>query len=92
MYNTFGNCRNLQDFNGIENIGMGFSTTVSTNAYDYKLSSSKNLTHDSLISIINNLYDISDKNSQKLTLGSTNIAKLTSEEIAIATSKNWTVS
>ena len=47
------------------------------------------LTHDSLMSIINNLGTVSS--SQTLTIGQTNIAKLTSDEIAIATNKGWTV-
>ena len=46
------------------------------------------------MNIINNLYDIKTKgcNTQKLILGTTNLHKLTSEEIAIATSRGWTVS
>ena len=47
------------------------------------------LTHDSLISILNALKtDI----SKQLIIGSNNIAKLSSSEIAIATNKGWTVS
>ena len=43
---------------------------------------------------INNLYDIATKgcNTQKLVLGNTNIAKLTAEEVAIGTSKGWSIS
>ena len=47
------------------------------------------LTHDSLMSIINNLTTVTT--TQKLTLGSTNLAKLSSEEKAIATNKGWTL-
>lgn len=50
------------------------------------------LTHDSLMSIINALKDYSDDTSGTdwvVTLGSTNIAKLTEEEIAIAENKGW---
>ena len=50
---------------------------------------STSLTHDSLMSIINNLATVTT--TQTLTLGSTNLAKLTAEEIAIATNKGWTV-
>ena len=41
---------------------------------------------------INDLYDIASAGvqPQKLVLGSTNLAKLTAEEIAIATNKGWT--
>ena len=47
------------------------------------------LTHDSLMSIINNLATVTT--TQTLTLGSTNLAKLSSEEKAIATNKGWTL-
>lgn len=51
------------------------------------------LTHDSLMNVINNLYDIKSKGvkNQRLQLGNTNKAKLTAEEIAIATNKGWNV-
>ena len=47
------------------------------------------LTHDSLMSIINNLATVTT--AQTLTLGSTNLSKLSSEEKAIATNKGWTL-
>lgn len=52
-----------------------------------------NLTHDSLMSIINGLKDYSGTGTtHTCTLGSTNLAKLTDEEIAIATEKKgWTL-
>lgn len=46
------------------------------------------LDHDSLMSIINCL---DPNNPSTLTIGANNIAKLTSEELTIATSKGWTV-
>lgn len=51
------------------------------------------LTHDSLMNVINNLYDIKSKGvkTQTLQLGNRNKAKLTAEEIAIATNKGWNV-
>ena len=49
----------------------------------------KNLTHDSLMSIINGLAVV--ETTQTLTLGTTNLAKLTDEEKAIATEKGWTL-
>ena len=57
--------------------------------YSINFYGSDKLTHDSLMSIINNLGTVSS--SQTLTIGQTNIAKLTSDEIAIATNKGWTV-
>lgn len=95
--NLLYNCFNLTNFNGIINLGQAYSTTQNANYYNYRLdvsSSYKNLTHESLINIINNLHDIKTKGCkpQQLVLGSKNLAKLTSEEIAIATEKGWTLS
>lgn len=53
------------------------------------LSSCTKLTHDSLMVIINGLQTVTG--SKVLTLGATNLAKLTYEEKAIATSKGWTL-
>ena len=93
---TFGNCKSLENFNGIINLGQAYLTTQSANYNNYtlKLSNSNNLTHESLMNVINNLYDIKTKGvkSQQLVLGSTNLAKLTAEEIAIATNKGFNVS
>ena len=50
-----------------------------------------NLTQESVASVLNGLYDRSDTTSLNAEIGSTLIAKLTSEQIAIATNKNWTV-
>ena len=94
--NIFSNCYELTDFGGFENLGQAYLTTQNSNYYYYtlSLSSCSKLTHDSLMNVINNLYDIKTKgcNVQRLVLGSTNLAKLTAEEIAIATNKGWTVS
>ena len=49
----------------------------------------KKLTHNSLMSIINNLATVTT--TQTLTIGATNIAKLSSDEIAIAVNKGWSV-
>lgn len=78
LNNTFNNCAALVDFKAPKNISMPTSVSNSTA-----------LSHDSLMSIINNL--ITTTSSKKLTLGSTNLAKLTDEEKAIATSKGWTL-
>ena len=47
------------------------------------------LTHASLMSILNSLSDVTC--TLKLTLGAINLAKLTEEEIAIGTSKGWSI-
>ena len=87
---------NLQDFGGLLNLGQAYSTSQSANysSYNLILSVCPKLTHESLMNVINGLYDIKTKgcNPQGLALGATNLAKLTSEEIAIATEKGWNVS
>ena len=91
----FNGCYKLTALGGLENLGKAYNTSVSANNsyYRLKLSDSNSLTHDSLMNIINNLYDIANKGvkPQQLILGSKNLAKLTAEEIAIATNKGWTV-
>ena len=89
-------CNELTILGGFENLGQAYSTTQSANYVNYKLdlSSCTKLTHDSLMNVINNLYDIATKGvaTQQLVLGSTNLAKLTAEEIQIATDKGFSVS
>lgn len=89
-------CSKIQNLGGLLNLGQAYSTSQSANYYYYQLNLSygTKLTHDSLMNVINGLYDIKAKgcNSQRLIIGNTNLAKLTSEEISICTSKGWTVS
>ena len=96
MVSVFINCQALTTLGGFLNLGQAYSTTQSENysRYNLELSTSGKITHDSLMNVINNLYDIAAKgcNTQRLILGSINLTKLTSEEIAIATTKGWTVS
>lgn len=50
------------------------------------------LSHDTLIRFLNALYDYSSSSgTYTLTLGNTNLAKLTSAEIQIGTDKGWTI-
>lgn len=53
------------------------------------LSSCKLLTHDSLMVIINGLQIVTE--TQTLTLGTANLAKLTDEEKKVATDKGWSL-
>ena len=89
-------CNKLKNFGGLINLGEAYNTRQPANISSYKLTfdDSPELTHDSLMNAINNLYDIKTKgcNPQGLVLGSINLAKLTSEEIAIATNKGFNVS
>lgn len=94
--NMLYGCRLLTNLGGFENLGMAYDTSQSANysKYTLNLRVSNDLTHESLMNVINNLYDIKTKgcNAQQLILGATNINKLTSEEIAIATNKGFSVS
>lgn len=96
MAYAFFNCIALTTLGGFENLGQAYLTTANANYSNYTLDLhyATLLTHESLMNVINNLYDIGTAGvqTQQLILGSTNIAKLTAEEIAIATSKGWTVS
>lgn len=60
--------------------------------YGFRVSYSSAITHDSLMSIINHLYDYSSEGgTYTMTFGATNLAKLTDAEKAIATQKGWTL-
>lgn len=90
-----GRCNSLENCGGFKNVGQAYLTTQSANYYPYGigLSECTKLTHDSLMNIINKLYDIQAKgcNTQSIWLDSQSISKLTAEEIAIATNKGWTI-
>lgn len=102
---TYGVYRYVK-LGGFKDLGKGYATSTSANNPDYALDISNgstiespnsifstNIDHDSLMNVINDLYDIAAKGvaTQQLILGSTNLAKLTAEEIAIATNKGWTL-
>lgn len=90
-------CSSLTKFGGLRNLGKAYTrTSANYSSYTLNLTNCKNITHQSLMNVINNLYDLNltydvanggTLYSQRLILGDTNIAKLTAEEIAIATSK-----
>ena len=100
--NMFNGCTKLENIGGFLNLGKAYTYTGNGyNFYKLNLSKATLLTHDSLMNIINNLYDLNlsynvanggTLYTQNIVLGSTNLAKLTAEEIAIATNKGWTVS
>jgi surface protein len=98
----FYNCGCLQtvdlsgcDFSNVTNMNnMFYGCSRLTNIYidvipKSVILNSVNLSHDSLIRIINALTTVTE--AQTLTIGTTNLAKLTEEEIAVATGKGWTV-
>ena len=61
-------------------------------AMSLAMNSSAKLTHDSIMSAVNNLKDYSgSETAYTLSLGTANLAKLTDAEKAIATEKGWTL-
>lgn len=76
---VFHNCANLED--------IVFDGTIGQNFMMYNCDK---LTHDSLMSILNCL-EAKTAGTWTVTLGATNLAKLTDAEKAIATEKGWTL-
>lgn len=66
--------------------------TITGISQSLSLSSSSALTRDSLLVLINGLKDLTGQTGKTLTLHATAKARLTADDIAIATAKNWTVS
>jgi hypothetical protein len=82
--NMFTNCYALEEL---------IITGVITRSY-WNFSSATALSHDSLLNILNILEDKTEDTSGttwKITLGSTNVGKLTEEELDIAYQKGWDV-
>ena len=100
IYWLFRDAKNITNLGGFRNLGEAYLTTQSANYKDYKLDLSpcSLLTEQSIINVLNNLYDIASKgcNTQSIVLGSTNLAKLTSEEgqqaLTQAQNYGWTIS
>ena len=84
--NMFYGCSSLTDFSGLRNVRLSLN-----------LSPCSSLTQTSLLNTIDGLYDFTGNglnpgSSQgTLTLGTTNLNKLTDVQKAIATSKGWTL-
>jgi surface protein len=86
----FGSNYSLVDFGGFINLKSNWNGS-------YSVETLKSLSHQSLVNILNGLYDFignseTPKSSQgKIRFGSTHLANLSEEEIAIATNKGWTL-
>ena len=78
--NIFYGCTALEDVQLGQDWNMSLRITVSTN-----------ITVDSMVAMFNSLKDLTGTTAKTLTLGSTNLAKLTNEQKAIAINKNWTL-
>lgn len=96
LTSIFAGCTSLENLGGLVNLGKAYIKTQTDSAYTLNFGSSSNLTHESLMNVINGLYDLNltydvanggTLYTQNLYLASTNLAKLTAEEIAIATAK-----
>ena len=59
--------------------------------YNINITASTAFTREALVEIIGNLRDMTGSTALTLTMGATNMAKLTDEDIAVATAKNWTI-
>lgn len=61
--------------------------------YNFNISQAEvtKLNREALVEIIGNLRDMTGSTAKTLTMGSTNMAKLTTDDIAVATAKNWTI-
>lgn len=79
-YYVFYNCTALEDVQ----LGQDWNMSL-------RLNVSNNLTVDSMVAMFNSLKDLTGETAKTLTLGETNLAKLTDEQKAIAINKNWTL-
>ena len=87
IYNMFGysDIKKLTDLGGFKNLKINF-----TNGLNHL----PNLTVQSLMNVINNLYDFranGETTTRTLRLGDTNLNKLTDEQKAVATNKGWSL-
>ena len=93
--NMFTNAASIVNLGGFKDLGKAFDPTVETKSSKYQLNLAHchNLTHDSLMNVINNLYDIASAGvkAQQIILCPPTLALLSEEEIAIATNKGWLV-
>ena len=97
--NLFYEAYKITNLGGFRNLGQAYVTTQSANynTYTLDLHYCSSLTEQSIINVLNNLYDIATKgcNTQSVILGSTNLAKLTSEAgkqaLQTATERGWSI-
>ena len=86
MNSMFYNCVNLA------NLNMDGAILPKTDLSTWDIDTCTALTIVSLESVLNALPQLPDGTSYTCSLGSTNLAKLSDEQIAIATNKNWVLS
>ena len=101
MVNAVSGCNVLTELGALKNVGKAYTAQKEHNtAYTVQLRGSDNLTHDSIMNVINGLYDLNltydvanggTLYRQYLDMGNLNITRITEEEKAIATAKGWDV-
>ncbi len=79
-YYIFQGCTNLEDVQ----LGQDWNMSLRLNVSD-------KITVESMVAMFNSLKDLTGETAKTLTLGATNLAKLTDEQKQIATDKNWTL-
>lgn len=102
QYHAFDSCRNCTDLvinmthGGISIDAFDFCTALTNvtladgfNVGSLRLSASTHYSAETIVSWLNALADRTGEAAYTLYIGSDNIAKLTAEQIAIATNKNW---
>ncbi len=75
---TLTYCKNLVEIDNVANININFNVSNCTQ-----------LSHQALINLFNALVDLTGQTAKTLTIGTVNQLKVTDEEKAIVTSKNW---
>ena len=83
--NPFNYCTQLQDVQ----IPEDWTSDLYLSAGTYSFTNV--LTHDSLVAMIANLHDYTGDTTHALTVGATNLGRLSAEEKAVAAAKNWTL-
>ena len=102
--NAFNTCRSLKTINLPSSINQVFKTSFincaalenvtlgdNFNANYLDLSASTKYSVDTLVAMLTALADRTGQTAYTLTLGTTNLAKLSDAQKAIATDKNWTL-
>lgn len=101
MYEMFSNCSKLTtipalDVSQVTSMSYAFdycnslkSILMTGMKVNFNISASTKFERTDLVTILNNLATVTT--SQTLTMGATNIGKLTDEDKAIATNKGWTL-
>ena len=87
----YSNVNSITNLGGFKDLGKQSSVGGISSGF---LDRAPNLTHESLMNVIENLYDRKSNglSNMSIKLGTTNLAKLTDEEKAIAINKGWNLS